>query len=122
MRREFDFRNARVKLKIAGHVFEVDMGRQALHETLADFSRRALEYSKALKTSKDAKKTLEEATQFILTSIDGILGQGASERIFQDRTAELADAADVVNYILQGLNQAREKRMQRYQRLAEAGQ
>lgn len=118
MRKEFNFRDARVKLKIAGHVFEVDMGKRALHEELATFSQRALEYSKALKTSKDAKKTLEEATQFILMSIDKILGQGASAKIFQDRTADLADATDVVNFILQSLNQAREKRMQRYQKLA----
>ena len=63
-----------------------------------------------------------EATLFILMSIDKILGQGASAKIFQDRTADLADAMDVVNFILQSLNQAREKRMQRYQKLAAEAQ
>ena len=116
----FTFRDARVKLKIAGHVFEVDMGKRALHEEFADFSQRALEYSKALKASKDAKKTLEEATRFILASIDRMLGQGASEKIFQGRAVDLADATDVVIYILQSLNQARARRMQRYQKQAEA--
>ena len=55
-------------------------------------------------------------------SIDKILGQGASAKILQDRTADLADATDVVNFILQSLNQAREKRMQRYQKLAAEAQ
>lgn len=120
--REFNFRDAKVKMKIAGHVFEVDMGDGALKQQFATFSQRALEYSKALQSSEDAAKTLEEATQFVLTSIDGILGQGASEKIFEGRAIDLADATDVVNYILQSLNQARLKRLQRYNKKAmEAG-
>lgn len=112
--KEFSFKDAKVKMKLAGHVFEVDMGNRALHEQFTSFSQRALEYSKALQTSEDAAKTLEQATQFMLESIDGMLGQGASETIFEGRTIDLADATDVVNYILQCLNQAREKRLARY--------
>lgn len=120
--KEFNFKDAKVKMKLAGHVFEVDMGDRTLHEQFTSFSQRALEYSKALQTSEDAAETLEEATNFMLESIDGMLGRGASETIFEGRTIDLADATDVVNYILQCLNQAREKRLERYHKVsAEAG-
>lgn len=58
------------------------------------FKAKAAALEKAEEKIKTLERALEsrqmQAMQFILTGIDGILGQGASGRIFQGRTAELA--------------------------------
>lgn len=57
---------------------------------------------------------VEEGVQFVLSSIDAILGQDAAKQIFEGRIVTLEDACDVITYIIKEIEAARAKRMERY--------
>ena len=88
---------------------------------MQQFAGKALEMSKALQSSVDKNENteamgamVEEGVQFVLSSIDAILGQDAAKQIFEGRIVTLEDACDVITYIIKEIEAARAKRMERY--------
>lgn len=117
----FKFQNSMVSLDICGHKYEVDTTSKELVAHLQQFAGKALEMSKALQSSVDKKENTEamedmvkDSVQFVLDSIDAILGKGAAKQIFEGRIVTLEDACDVITYIIQEIEAARAKRMERY--------
>lgn len=110
-----------VSLDICGHKYEVDTTSKELVAHLQQFAGKALEMSKALQSSVDKNENTEamearvkESVQFVLDSIDAILGQDAAKQIFEGRVVTLEDTCDVITYIIQEIEAARTKRMERY--------
>lgn len=117
----FKFQNSMVALDIGGHKYEVDTTSKELVAHLQQFAGKALEMSKALQASVDKDENTEameamvkNSVQFVLDSIDAILGQDAAKQIFEGRVVTLEDACDVITYIIQEIEAARTKRMERY--------
>lgn len=117
----FKFQNSMVSLDICGHKYEVDTTSKELVAHLQQFAGKALEMSKALQSSVDKNENteamgamVEEGVQFVLSSIDAILGQDAAKQIFEGRIVTLEDACDVITYIIKEIEAARAKRMERY--------
>ena len=117
----FKFQNSMVSLDICGHKYEVDTTSKELVAHLQQFAGKALEMSKALKSSADQDGNTEtmdamvkDSGQFVLDSIDARLGQDAAKQIFEGRVVTLEDACDVITYIIQEIEAARAKRMERY--------
>lgn len=117
----FKFQNSMVSLDICGHKYEVDTTSKELVAHLQQFAGKALEMSKALQSSVDKNENTEamearvkESVQFVLDSIDAILEQDATKQIFEGRVVTLEDACDVITYIIQEIEAARAKRMERY--------
>lgn len=117
----FKFQNSIVSLEICEHKYEVDTTSKELAAHLQQFAGKALEMSKALQSSVDKNENteamgamVEEGVQFVLSSIDAILGQDAAKQIFEGRVVTLEDACDVITYIIQEIEAARAKRMERY--------
>ena len=117
----FKFQNSMVSLDICGHKYEVDTTSKELVAHLQQFAGKELEMSKSLQSSVDKKENTEamedmvkDSVQFVLDSIDAILGKGAAKQIFEGRIVTLEDACDVITYIIQEIEAARAKRMERY--------
>lgn len=117
----FKFQNSRVSLDICGHKYEVDTASKELVDHLQQFAGKALEMSKALQSAADKNESTEaieavvkESVQFILDSIDAMLGQDAAKQIFEGRVVTLEDAGDVITYIIREIETARTKRIERY--------
>ena len=117
----FKFQNSMVSLDICGHKYEVDTTSKELVAHLQQFAGKALEMSKALKSSADQDGNTEtmdamvkDSVQFVLDSIDAMLGHDAAKQIFEGRVVTLEDACDVITYIIQEIEAARAKRMERY--------
>ena len=102
----FKFQNSMVSLDICGHKYEVDTTSKELVAHLQQFAGKALEMSKALKSSADQDGNTE--------TMDAMVGQDAAKQIFEGRVVTLEDACDVITYIIQEIEAARAKRMERY--------
>ena len=99
MARKFEFRDNYLKLDIAGNVFEVDVTNPETMETITKFADEALKKSEELKKEQHYTTSLRDGIGLCLRTIDAILGDGASEKIFEGRSVGLLDCLDVINYI-----------------------
>lgn len=114
MTRKFEFKNNNLKLDIAGNLFEIDTMDTEIVENTMKFGQDAQKKSQQLGKKEDYVEALKEATQFCLDSIDIILGEGASSKIFSGRKVNLFDALDVMNYIVSEVKEDRESKFQAY--------
>ena len=117
----FKFQNSIVSLEICEHKYEIDTTSKPLADNLQQFAWKALKMSTDLQSAADKKESeevmgamVEEGVQFVLSSIDAILGQDAAKQIFEGRIVTLEDACDVITYIIKEIEAARSKRMERY--------
>nr|DAR05131.1 MAG TPA: hypothetical protein [Caudoviricetes sp.] len=117
----FKFQNSIVSLEICEHKYEIDTTSKPLADNLQQFAWKALKMSTDLQSAADKKESeevmgamVEEGVQFVLSSIDAILGQDAAKQIFEGRIVTLEDACDVITYIIKEIEAARAKRMERY--------
>jgi len=101
MTKKFRFRNFDIELDIEGTIYRVkpttELSKKtvAFRDTINDFMQ------KALKGDAD----LESLGKTCRPIIDGILGDGASDAIFADRTPTPFDYADLVSYIATEITQ-----------------
>lgn len=114
MARRFEFRDNRLKLDIAGNIFEVDPTNPRLIQEMQTFSVEAQKKAEELSKRKDYAKALEEAIQFCIDVIDKILGEDASKKIFANRKVTFFDCLDVINFVVSEVNEFRQQKFQQY--------
>lgn len=114
MSKRFEFRDNRLKLDIAGNIFEIDTTDLELIKELQTFSVEAHKKAEELSKKDDYINALAEAIQFCLDYIDKILGDGASKKIFANRKVNFLDCLDVINFIVSEVNEFRIEKFQQY--------
>ncbi|MBW8383956.1 MAG: hypothetical protein K0M69_15735 [Youngiibacter sp.] len=115
---KFQFKDRSLTLNIAGHEFALDASASSFYTEIRAVGQSCVDKAAELKDKPATIEMLNETTQFILEAIDGILGAGASDKIFETRTKDMFDAIDVLGYIIeeaQALNKARiDERVAKY--------
>ena len=117
MAKKFIFKSNNLELDIAGNTFDIDIVDPELVARLEEFSINATSYSNELaEKAKDAnyEEVVTEAITFILDSIDSVLGEGASKKIFAGRKVRFFDAVDVMYFVVDEVNAAKDDSFNRY--------
>lgn len=114
MARKFEFKDNVLKLDIAGNIFDIDTSNPDLVKNILTFAKGAEEKAEQLQNVDDYVDQLEAAIELCLTSIDAILGEGASDKIFAGRNVSLFDCLDVINYIVVEIKNDREEKLKIY--------
>ena len=120
MAKVFEFRDYNLEVNIAGKEFKVDCN--------SDVGDKMQAFSKNGKALVDqiraGEKTSEDALRYCADAIDGILGGGAFEQIFEGRKPTVTDCSDVLIFLskeIADMNKAqKEATMNREQRRAAA--
>ena len=110
----FEFKDNRLRLDIAGNIFELDTSNPEVIERILNFANEAQNKRAELAAKEDYVEALRETIQFCLDTIDTRLGEEASQKIFAGRTVGLFDCLDVINYIVAMVKEDREARFQAY--------
>ena len=107
MAKKFEFRKVAAELDIAGHRFDLAVNAESAGKIEA-WGKDAQVVSKQLEAGE---KTIDNAWDFLLDSIDALLGDGASDTIFAEYPeADYLDALEVMTYIVEEFNEARANR------------
>lgn len=119
MTRKFEFKNNNLKLDIAGNEFEIDVADECLIQNITGFADKAMKFSNKLseeakKEDADYGKALKDAIEFVLGTINMVLGEDASKKIFENRKVSFFDALDVMDFIINEYNNARKKNFSKY--------
>lgn len=114
MVKRFEFKDNKLKLDIAGNIFELDTANPELIKRVLDFSEEAQEIATELSNKEDYAEALEEAIQFCIDAIDKILGEDASKKIFANRKVTFFDCLDVINFVVSEVNEFRQQKFQQY--------
>ncbi|NBI08060.1 DUF6673 family protein [Senegalia massiliensis] len=99
MAKKIELKNSDLELDIAGHVFTLNTGDPELLEKVSNFSEEAQKKAEDIGENKDYIKALKETIQFCLDTIDKILGESASKKIFEGKKVNLFDALNIINSI-----------------------
>ncbi len=94
----FQFKDNVIHLDIAGSVFNINYTEDLLIN-IKNFYEKATIQAKEIRDSKDYSETLSKSIELFKETIDSICGEGATNKIFKDREANLYDLIDVINYI-----------------------
>ncbi|WP_195376725.1 DUF6673 family protein [Anaerotruncus rubiinfantis] len=114
MVKKFEFGSSRLDLDIAGNTFSISVADAGLAERLSRFGEEAIERSQNIRESEDVARQLAEACDFCDRTLDGVLGGGASEKIFSGREKDLFERIEVMNFLIDEINAFREERLQKY--------
>lgn len=117
MVKKFQFGNNLLELDINGAKFEIDTTDPKLIENAEKYGKEMQEYAqKAEKRAEEVgnAKAMEEVIQICVKSIDIVLGEGATKKIFKDRKINFFDAIDVINFITAEIKQSRDNLYQKY--------
>jgi len=114
MARKFEFKKNTLELDIAGNIFELDTTDVEVVERIQAFAKDAQRLAQEMRQKDDLTEALKDTIQFCLDSIDSILGEGASEKIFAGRKVGLYDCLDVMAFISNEVNEDRASRFQAY--------
>lgn len=117
MVKKFEFGNNLLELDIAGEVFQIDTTDPKLIENAEGYGKKMQEYAnKAEERAKEIgnAKAMEEMIQICVDSIDIILGEGATKKIFKDRKINFFDCIDIINFVTAEIQQARNNKLQQY--------
>ena len=113
MAKQFEFKKG-LQLDIAGNVFEVDTTDPDVMRNVLEFADDAKDMAEGLKDVDNYVEQLKDTIKLCLTAMDAILGEGASEKIFEGRKVGLMDCLDVMNYIIKEITEDREERFKIY--------
>lgn len=113
MTKRFNFEND-VNLDIAGVKFSFDSTDLDLLKTLEKFGQESQDIAKEVLKKTDYIEGLKEVIQFNLDAIDKILGEGASNKIFEGQKASLNNTTGVLSYISEEVSLARKRQMDKY--------
>lgn len=114
MAKKFNFKDNDLKLEIEGETFKLDTSNPELISRVVDFGNEATKRAKELENEDSYVEALEQLIAFCTDSIDTILGEKASKRIWKDRSVSLFDAMDVINYIIASVKEDREDKFNKY--------
>lgn len=114
---KFEFGDYRLKLNIAGCAFDIDCG-GSIHEKLSTYYTEGLALEKL---AREEGVSEEKQLAWGLGVIDGILGDGASDKIFEGRDKTAFDANRIVSYIAEKIAEKRTSGLNRAQRRRKNG-
>jgi hypothetical protein len=117
MVKKFEFGKNLLELDIAGEIFKIDTTSPELIESAEECGKNMQEYAnKAEERAKEIgnAKAMEEMIQICVNSIDIILGEGATKKIFKDRKINFFDCIDIINFVTAEIQQARNSKLQQY--------
>lgn len=98
---KFEFDSQKVELEICGIKYQVNVDNNTI-ELCKDIQKRAGEMAK--KTNADESTVSDNAVcEFMIESIDKILGDGSTTAIFMGRKKNYLDAGRLLNFILREL-------------------
>ena len=117
MVKKFEFGKNLLELDIAGEIFQIDTTDPKLIENAEEYGKEMQEYAnKAEERAKEVgnAKAMEEMIQICVDSIDIMLGEGATKKIFKDRKINFFDCIDIINFVTAEIQQARNNKLQQY--------
>lgn len=117
MVKKFEFSSNLLELDIAGEVFQIDTTDPKLIENAEKYGKKMQEYAnKAEERAEEVgnAKAMEEMIQICVNSIDIMLGEGATKKIFKDRKINFFDCIDIINFVTVEIQQARNNKLQQY--------
>lgn len=114
MVKKFEFKDNNLTLDISGAKFKIDTSDPELVARVLKFGEEAEEKANKIGKKEDFSKALEDMIEFCTTSIDTILGKGASKEIWGNRPITFFDALDVINYIMDSVKEDRSKKFNKY--------
>lgn len=117
MVKKFEFGNNLLELNINGAEFAIDTTDPKLIENAEKYGKEMQEYAqKAEKRAEEVgnAKAMEEMIQICVESIDVVLGEGATKKIFKDRKINFFDTIDVINFMTSEIEKARDNLYQKY--------
>ena len=117
MVKKFEFGKNLLELDIAGEVFQIDITDPKLIENAEEYGKQMQEYAnKAEERAKEVgnAKAMEEMIQICVDSIDIMLGEGATKKIFKDRKINFFDCIDIINFVTAEIQQVRNNKLQQY--------
>lgn len=117
MVKKFEFGKNLLELDINGVKFEIDTTDPKLIGNAEKYGIEMQEYAdKSEERAKKAgnAKTMEEMIQICVDSIDMMLGEGATKKIFKDRKVNFFDCIDIINFVTAEIGKARENKLQQY--------
>ena len=109
----FKFRDNAVVLDFEGKIFNVDAFDMDIIDKLEQVGNKATEISKVV-DGKPAKEQVSEMMDFMVDSIDSILGINATKEIFGSRMISFLDLLDIFNYISDEIKDSRNDIANRY--------
>lgn len=113
MVKTFQFRDHKTKLDIAGHIFEVDTTDPESIRKIQEFGQQAIKQD-FLDKDDEYIVQVEKSLEFMHNAIDSILGEGATEQIFEGRSVSFLDMLDILNYVNDVVLEARKKQFDKY--------
>lgn len=117
MVKKFKFGKNLLELDIAGEMFKIDITDPKLIENAEKYGEKMREYAnKAEERVKEVgnAKAMEEMIQICVDSIDIMLGEGATKKIFKDRKINFLDCIDIINFVTAEIQQVRNNKLQQY--------
>ena len=117
MVKKFEFGKNLLELDIAGEMFKIDTTDPKLIENAEEYGKKMQEYAnKAEERAKEIgnAKAMEEMIQICVDSIDIMLGEGATKKIFKDRKINFFDCIDIINFVTAEIQQVRNNKLQQY--------
>ena len=114
MTSKFKFKDNGTVLDFGNAKFTVDISNPELIEEVLQFAETAEEKAEKLKSEDDYIKGLREIISFCIEAIDKILGEGASEKIFEGRTVSMLDAIQVIDYIVEEVKKGKTTQFDKY--------
>lgn len=113
MSKQFQFRDHRTELDIAGNKFYVDTTNPELLKRIERFGREA--QAQDFVDPEDSHIVqVERSMEFMQGAIDDMLGEGATEQIFEGREPSFFDMLDVAEYIRDMTLNNQQKQFERY--------
>lgn len=113
MVKNYTFEND-VVLKLNGVDFSFDSTDFEILENIEKFAEES--ESKAIEAQKneDVIGAIKGATEYVLEAIDSILGEGASEKIWENKKVSLNQAVGVINHISEEVIKVRKEAFNRF--------
>lgn len=101
--KEYKFNSQLVEMNIAGNIFKVDISEKEFMKKLTEIKNEATLQSdttgKKIDEDGDLLNVYEESNNFFRNAIDTLLGEGATDLIFKDRTPNPFDMLDILSFI-----------------------
>lgn len=117
MAKKFEFKKNTLELDIAGEVFNIDMTDPELIDNAEKSAQDMIGWSeKAEKVAGEQgqAKAMEMSIQLCIDAIDGILGDGATKKIFKDRKINFFDCLDILEFLKAEMEQSKTEKLQQY--------
>lgn len=92
----FEFKEYEVPIEIGWHRFYLDCSADT-----GDYLKKSAQALKELAGQMETgEKTIQDAIGFGCNMLDDLLGEGASEKIFEQRKKRLSDIIDICNWLM----------------------